>query len=81
MGLTEDNPPNPTEEDDEMGDNGDGDKGEPIVEPMPRRTSKRLRLVPQPLISDYQCEIAILNRARQTKLVASKLSIILKKPW
>ncbi|KAJ4894739.1 hypothetical protein Rs2_21533 [Raphanus sativus] len=63
-----------------MGDNGDGDKGEPIVEPMPRRTSKRLRLVPQPLISDYQCEIAILNRARQTKLVASKLSIILKKP-
>ncbi|XP_048614640.1 uncharacterized protein LOC106402760 isoform X2 [Brassica napus] len=77
-----------------MGDNGDGDKAETVAEPMPRRTSKRLRLVPPPLISDYQCPTAILNRARESKMLGSnyyelpvirekfaKLAIILKKSY
>ncbi|KAF3563378.1 hypothetical protein DY000_02015232 [Brassica cretica] len=93
LGLTQDQPlPAPVAED-EMGDNGDGDRCEPVVEPMPRRTSKRLRLVPPPLITDYRCETAILNRARESKMVGSnyyeqvvirekfaKLSKILKNP-
>ncbi|KAF2573314.1 hypothetical protein F2Q70_00003367 [Brassica cretica] len=93
LGLTQDQPlPAPVAED-EMGDNGDGDRCEPVVEPMPRRTSKRLGLVPPPLITDYRCETAILNRARESKMVGSnyyeqvvirekfaKLSKILKNP-
>ncbi|CAF1929980.1 unnamed protein product [Brassica oleracea] len=38
-----------------MGDNGDRDRAETVDDPMHRRTSKRLRLVPPPMISDYQC--------------------------
>ncbi|KAG2270547.1 hypothetical protein Bca52824_065102 [Brassica carinata] len=41
---------------DEMGDNGDRDRAETVDDPMHRRTSKRLRLVPPPMISDYQCQ-------------------------
>ncbi|CAN7082861.1 unnamed protein product [Brassica oleracea var. botrytis] len=88
-----DQPPPAPVVDDEMGDNGDGDRCEPVVDTKTRRTSKRLRLVPPPLITDYQCETAILNRARESKLVGSnyyelpvirekfaKLSSIVKKP-
>ncbi|CDY25669.1 BnaC05g25480D [Brassica napus] len=32
-----------------------GDRAETVDDPMHRRTSKRLRLVPPPMISDYQC--------------------------
>ncbi|KAG2270646.1 hypothetical protein Bca52824_065201 [Brassica carinata] len=53
LGLTQDQPSPVPVVDDEMGDNGDGDKAETVAEPMPRRTSKRLRLVPPPLISDF----------------------------
>uniref|UniRef100_A0A0D3E938 Ubiquitin-like protease family profile domain-containing protein n=1 Tax=Brassica oleracea var. oleracea TaxID=109376 RepID=A0A0D3E938_BRAOL len=94
LGFTQDQPPPAPVVDDEMGDNGDGDRCEPVVDTKPRRTSKRLRLVPPPLITDYQCETAILNRARESKLVGSnyyelpvirgkfaKLSSIVKKPW
>ncbi|XP_013610016.1 PREDICTED: uncharacterized protein LOC106316677 isoform X2 [Brassica oleracea var. oleracea] len=93
LGFTQDQPPPAPVVDDEMGDNGDGDRCEPVVDTKPRRTSKRLRLVPPPLITDYQCETAILNRARESKLVGSnyyelpvirgkfaKLSSIVKKP-
>ncbi|CAN6883487.1 unnamed protein product [Brassica oleracea] len=44
LGLTQDQPSPVPVVDDEMGDNGDGDKAETVAEPMPRRTSKRLRL-------------------------------------
>ncbi|CAF1930168.1 unnamed protein product [Brassica napus] len=94
LGLTQDQPSPVPVVDDEMGDNGDGDKAETVAEPMPRRTSKRLRLVPPPLISDYQCPTAILNRARESKMLGSnyyelpvirekfaKLAIILKKSY
>lgn len=80
--------------DDEMGDNGLRRGGDPVVDPNPRRTSKRLRLVPLPLITDYQCETDIINPARESKIVGSnyyeisvvrenfaKLTLILEKPW
>ncbi|CAN7017487.1 unnamed protein product, partial [Brassica rapa subsp. trilocularis] len=67
---------------------------ERVDDPQPCRKSKRLRLVPPPLITDYQCEIAILNRAREAKMKGrnyydfnvveekfAKLSIILQKPF
>ncbi|KAF2559161.1 hypothetical protein F2Q68_00015362 [Brassica cretica] len=54
LGLTQDQPSPAPVVDDEMGDNGDGDRAETVDDPMHRRTSKRLRLVPPPMISDYQ---------------------------
>ncbi|KAL0731185.1 hypothetical protein Bca4012_027279 [Brassica carinata] len=42
--------------------------GYEIAAPNPARKSKRLKLVPPPLLADYQCESAILNRAREAKM-------------
>ncbi|KAH0904076.1 hypothetical protein HID58_043579 [Brassica napus] len=62
-------------DDDEMGENGDqlstkhngegvGDGGETLL----CRKSKRLRTVPPQLLTDYQCESAIVNRAREGQI-------------
>ncbi|KAG2246865.1 hypothetical protein Bca52824_086493 [Brassica carinata] len=62
-------------DDDEMGENEDqlstkhngegvGDGGETLL----CRKSKRLRTVPPQLLTDYQCESAIVNRAREGQI-------------
>lgn len=93
MGVTQDVRPPVAVQDAELGDTGDRQCEERVDDPQPCRKSKRLRLVPPPLITDYQCEIAILNLAREAKMKGrnyydfnvveekfAKLSIILQKP-
>lgn len=80
--------------DDEMGETADLVVGYEIAAPNPARKSKRLKLVPPPLLADYQCESAILNRAREAKMGGTnyydisvirekftKLLHILQRPW
>ncbi|KAF3514750.1 hypothetical protein F2Q69_00004024 [Brassica cretica] len=91
LGVTQNVRPPVAVQDDEMGDTGDKQCEERVDDPQPCRKSKMLRLVPPPLITDYQCEIAFLNRAREAKMKGSnyyelivvrekfaKLSIILQ---
>ncbi|KAG2328939.1 hypothetical protein Bca52824_000119 [Brassica carinata] len=54
--------------DDEMGENVEIAVGDNDLDPNRTRNSKRLKLVPTPLLSGYQYDTAILNRSREAKL-------------
>ncbi|KAL0730053.1 hypothetical protein Bca4012_026146 [Brassica carinata] len=71
LGVTQDAPLRVHVADVEIGDNGDGQCSDPIDQPMPCRKSKRLKLFPTPLVTDYQSYAAILNRAREAKMAGS----------
>lgn len=73
-------------------DNGD-DTGE-TEENLLCRKSKRIRTVPPQLLTDYHCEAAIINRAREVPIMGNgqyglsdvhdkykRLQILLKKEW
>lgn len=69
-------------------------EGNQNEEAILRRKSKRMRTVPNLLLSDYHCGTSIINRARESQLLGSvsydssvirekytRLQILLKEEW
>ncbi|KAL0887002.1 hypothetical protein Bca101_010985 [Brassica carinata] len=53
---------------DQLGEEGNGEGVGDARETLLCRKSKRIRTVPPQLLTDYQCETAILNRAREGQI-------------
>ncbi|KAJ4904803.1 Uncharacterized protein Rs2_18754 [Raphanus sativus] len=94
LGLTQEKDALPSREHDQMGENNTHHGLETHLDTFLSRKSKRIKTVPQYLLSGYQCGSSILNRAREGQLCGgsyydmsvvrdkyARLSTLLKKPW